>query len=374
MSEIVKSEYNALGEDNNYKTHYFKTSADQVVGLGRLKNTEYQVDDVVYSDTNNKVALKCITAGTTSNTELDISGKAVGKSVDDGSVVWKVIARSNVLDENGVVPITEGGTGNTTGKAQSAIKLATARIIDGVSFDGTTDIVHYGVCETAAETAAKTVSVTDFKLVTGAVVRVKFTKANTASSPTLNVNSTGAKSIMYRGYAPATLTTYNVYEFVYDGTYWRVVGNEMVMIGATASGAGKAGLVPAPASGKQNTFLRGDGTWVNPNTNATSIGDASTTKPAVVVTTYQNGTSWYRKWSDGWVEQGGKITTTGTVTVTLPVKMSSAEYHVALGYEYGTTLDARPVDTKNRTASGFQVPMGNSSNLYVYWTVSGKAV
>lgn len=34
-----------------------------------------------------------------------------------------------------------------------------------------------------------------------------------------------------------------------------------VMKGATASTAGNAGLVPAPAAGNQNKFLRGDGTW-----------------------------------------------------------------------------------------------------------------
>lgn len=33
------------------------------------------------------------------------------------------------------------------------------------------------------------------------------------------------------------------------------------MVGATASGAGAAGLVPGPAAGKQVSFLRGDGTW-----------------------------------------------------------------------------------------------------------------
>lgn len=33
------------------------------------------------------------------------------------------------------------------------------------------------------------------------------------------------------------------------------------MTGATASAAGKAGLVPAPAAGKQTSFLRGDGEW-----------------------------------------------------------------------------------------------------------------
>lgn len=34
-----------------------------------------------------------------------------------------------------------------------------------------------------------------------------------------------------------------------------------VMAGATASAAGHSGLVPAPAAGSQNKFLRGDGTW-----------------------------------------------------------------------------------------------------------------
>ena len=33
------------------------------------------------------------------------------------------------------------------------------------------------------------------------------------------------------------------------------------MTGATASASGAMGLVPAPSSGKQNYFLRGDGTW-----------------------------------------------------------------------------------------------------------------
>jgi hypothetical protein len=33
------------------------------------------------------------------------------------------------------------------------------------------------------------------------------------------------------------------------------------MVGATASGAGAAGLVPASAAEKRTAFLRGDGTW-----------------------------------------------------------------------------------------------------------------
>ena len=34
--------------------------------------------------------------------------------------------------------------------------------------------------------------------------------------------------------------------------------------GASANAAGAKGMVPAPSSGKQGTFLRGDGTWADP--------------------------------------------------------------------------------------------------------------
>lgn len=59
--------------------------------------------------------------------------------------------------------------------------------------------------------------------------------------------------------------------------------------GATSSTAGSTGFVPAPASGNQNKYLRGDGTWQTPpDTNTTySIATASTAglvKPASVIT------------------------------------------------------------------------------------------
>lgn len=109
----------------------------------------------------------------------------------------------------------------------SATKLANARAIDGVNFDGTADITHYGACSTAAGTAAKTVSLTNFTLATGARITIKFTVTNTAASPTLNVNGTGAKPIVYRGSAISAgyLAANRVYEFVYDGTNYALVGD-----------------------------------------------------------------------------------------------------------------------------------------------------
>lgn len=47
------------------------------------------------------------------------------------------------------------------------------------------------------------------------------------------------------------------------------------MTAATASAAGKAGLVPAPAAGKQTSFLRGDGQWVIPTNTTYNVATAS---------------------------------------------------------------------------------------------------
>lgn len=52
------------------------------------------------------------------------------------------------------------------------------------------------------------------------------------------------------------------------------------MTGATSSAAGKAGLVPAPAAGKQTSFLRGDGTWVVPTNTTYSVMGAATASAA----------------------------------------------------------------------------------------------
>ena len=86
----------------------------------------------------------------------------------------------------------------------------------------------YGVCSTAAATAAKTVTVDaeGFMLETGICVRVKFSSSNTASSPTLNVNGTGAKAIKRYGTTAvstsvaASWNAGSVLELTYDGTNW----------------------------------------------------------------------------------------------------------------------------------------------------------
>lgn len=117
----------------------------------------------------------------------------------------------------------------STDNVASATKLQTMRYINGSPFDGTANAVSYAVCTTASATTAKTVSISRFSLATGSQVRVKFNYPNTASAPTLNVGSTGAKRMSYKGnLITNTNFTFNVnkiYTFTYDGTNWVLEGD-----------------------------------------------------------------------------------------------------------------------------------------------------
>jgi hypothetical protein len=109
-----------------------------------------------------------------------------------------------------------------------------------VNFDGIVPndlniVKHYGECSTVAETAGKTVSCDGFVLVAGAKIAVKFTVTNTAANPTLSVNNTTAKPIYYHGAVipPNYLAQNHVYQFIYDGANYELVGDV-----DTTSGAG----------------------------------------------------------------------------------------------------------------------------------------
>ena len=86
-------------------------------------------------------------------------------------------------------------------------------------------MVHYGTCSEASNVAAKTVSASGYSLDTGSRILVKFTNTNTASNPTLNVNSTGAKSIYVNGSSvePYRIQGGMIYEFCFNGTQYDLI-------------------------------------------------------------------------------------------------------------------------------------------------------
>ena len=83
----------------------------------------------------------------------------------------------------------------------------------------------FGSCDTAATTQAKVVTITDFALIKNGIVNILFTKAVNVAGATLNVSSTGAKTILYNGNAiqPGIIKANTTVGLQYDGTYWNII-------------------------------------------------------------------------------------------------------------------------------------------------------
>lgn len=82
---------------------------------------------------------------------------------------------------------------------------------------------YFGTCETAADTAEKVVTCSEFVLKKGALIAVQFTYENTTTTPSLNVNSTGNIAIcgVNGYYMSANMWRPNqVAQFVYNGSWW----------------------------------------------------------------------------------------------------------------------------------------------------------
>lgn len=119
-----------------------------------------------------------------------------------------------------------------------------------------------------------------------AYVNVPWTDTNTTYT---NMGAASASAAGKAGLVPAPAAGAQAKYLRGDGT-WQTPPNTTYsnMGGATSSAAGSAGLVPAPAAGKQTSFLRGDGTWVVP-TNTTYAKASSTTLGLVMIGYAENG-------------------------------------------------------------------------------------
>lgn len=117
-------------------------------------------------------------------------------------------------------------------------------------------------------------------------VNVPWTDTNTTYT---NMGAASASAAGKAGLVPAPAAGAQAKYLRGDGT-WQTPPNTTYsnMGGATSSAAGSAGLVPAPAAGKQASFLRGDGTWVVP-TNTTYAKANTTTLGLVMIGYAENG-------------------------------------------------------------------------------------
>lgn len=148
--------------------------------------------------------------------------------------------------------------------------------------------IPYGTCSTSGSVTAKIVNCDEFTtLETGASIRVKFSYANTATSPTMNVNGTGAKSIKKYGTTGSMRYmwyTGEVVDFVYDGSYWVMVDGGV----ATTTYYGATKL--------RSTIANDDTTALTPGAVYDLGIDSGTWTPSVINTSsYASRQGWYQK-------------------------------------------------------------------------------
>lgn len=171
---------------------------------------------------------------------------------------------SKLSSEDGYEPYTAGQASSVpwsgvTGKPSTFTPpTSSATVLGGIKVGYTTSGENYKVQLDSSGNA---------------YVNVPWTDTNTTYT---NMGAASASAAGKAGLVPAPAAGAQAKYLRGDGT-WQTPPNTTYsnMGGATSSAAGSAGLVPAPAAGKQASFLRGDGTWVVPTN--TTYGLASTT-------------------------------------------------------------------------------------------------
>ena len=120
----------------------------------------------------------------------------------------------------------------------------------------------HGTCTTAASTVAKTVSISSYSLSTGGIIAVHFANGNTASNPTLNVSSKGAKPIWYKDAALTNTKLIEVNDIVtmmYTGSAYCILN----VYKHTTSGAQGKNVITSTATSNTNAAKTSNGVYLN---------------------------------------------------------------------------------------------------------------
>ena len=232
------------------------------------------------------------------------------------------------------------------------------------------DCIYYGECSTAAATAAKVVTCAAFTLAAGSRVIVKFTVTNTAASPTLNVNSTGAKAIQYRGAAITAgyLAANRTYEFVYDGTNWQLVGD----IDTNTDTHWTSHLYAGASNGTANAATTNGNTYLILCDNTTArdrrkiAGSGATTVTSDAsgnITISSTNTTYSNFVKSGSTAAAGLVPSPGTTAGTTKYLREDATWQVP-----PNTVYTHPTTSGNK-----HIPSGGSSGQILRWSADGTA-
>lgn len=114
------------------------------------------------------------------------------------------------------------------------------------NFQRLADYTNFCECLTEPSNSEKSANLSNFTLTQFSRVLVRFNADNTAENVTLNISNTGPKPILQGGSPPKpeAIKAGHAYEFLFDGTYWVIVGGSTV---GTVNGSAIGLLNPDPA-------------------------------------------------------------------------------------------------------------------------------
>lgn len=178
-------------------------------------------------------------------------------------------------------------------------------------------------------------------------VNVPWTDTNTTYGV---VGANGSTGLVKNGSTVTSASGYTACPIVSGVPYYKDTNTTYAdMKAATASAAGAAGLVPAPAAGKQASFLRGDGTWVVPTN--TTYGLASTTANGLL-RQLNGSTSSFMRGDGTWATPPN--TTYAVANESTNGLMAAADKKTMnrlIGVNTVTTLDNLPISKRSITAT-----------------------
>lgn len=241
--KIDGENYSLENIDNPNNNIYLGDDTIEINGLsiGLFGDTfigaQGRIDLLAGQDTGTYITLETVDAD---NKHIDISS--------DNTAIYGTRAIGLGVGENDEAFISayleDDGSGSIDVGARE-IRLNGNVTVNGAPIgSGGNTKTPYATSSTAASTAAKVATISNnadnFSLAVGQRVAVKFTYANTAANPTLNVNSTGAKAIYGWDYTAITATegwgAGDICEFMYNGTYWIWMNDMPYAAKSTSSG------------------------------------------------------------------------------------------------------------------------------------------
>lgn len=224
QSKLGTTETTSKINTDDYYAHegiYYIVEAD-----GSFANLEFKVGDWLISTETSWKKIDNTDQVTSVNGYI---GQVNLVAKDVGSYTSQEID-TLISNHNNAIAHPNGISGNAATatkafSADTAEKLTNIRSINGINFDGTTNIGNFGICFTARTDPNKTVNIPNYVKQVGSLAIITFDYLDNSSNLTLNISNTGAAPI-YSGGVPigtGRLKAGYSYIFVYDGNVYNLI-------------------------------------------------------------------------------------------------------------------------------------------------------